>query len=138
MDGTIEEDLSVQEGSIRLLPDQQPCGMNGDGASAALSPTAVTKGAITSPLVAAAAKVKKAKKVKKVKSIPRLESTAVQGFAVQWPNVKLWFKYICERHRVYHKWLSRAPHPWTADAIITKGKEGGRYTIQRGCRLNCT
>lgn len=72
----------------------------------------------------AKAKAKKTKKKKKKKKvIPQMVPVStVQGHSVQWENIVLWFKYICERHRVYRKWLARAPHPWSEDIIIQTGR----------------
>jgi hypothetical protein len=61
-------------------------------------------------------KVKKLKKIKK--PIPTLPSTMLDGFMVQHPNLKLWFGYIAERNRVFHKWRARAPRPWTDDGTV--------------------
>lgn len=34
----------------------------------------------------------------------------------------IWFRYIAERQRVFHRWFDRAPSPWTEDATISRGR----------------
>ena len=37
-------------------------------------------------------------------------------------NLRIWFTYIAERQRVFHKWLNNAQTPWTRDPVIANGR----------------
>ena len=37
-------------------------------------------------------------------------------------NLIIWFRYIAERQRVFHRWFDREPSPWTEDATIRMGR----------------
>ena len=53
----------------------------------------------------------------------RLKSTSGGPPVLEEKNCLLWFRYICERQRVFGKWLEGAAHPWTQDSTLANGAQ---------------
>ena len=62
------------------------------------------------------------KKIAKQAPKARLKSTSGTPVLKE-KNCLLWFQYICERQRVFGKWLEGAAHPWTQDSTLANGAQ---------------